>query len=163
MAVCSAGIVPARRDGGGWKLLILRAYTDWDFPKGNIETGETPLETALREAREETGIADFSLEFGSTWCDTPPYSRSKIARYYLAVTRQEEIILPVSPELGRPEHQEWRWVDFSGAGRLIRPRLVPVLAWAHERLQRRKPKADRRATLRRRRGGRRRQDAAASA
>jgi 8-oxo-dGTP pyrophosphatase MutT (NUDIX family) len=163
MALCSAGIVPARRAGSGWKLLILRAYADWDFPKGNIETGEAPIETALREAREETGIADLELEFGDTWCDTPPYSHKKIARYYLAVTRQERISLPVSPELGRPEHQEWRWVDFSEAGRLIRPRLVPVLAWAYERLRHRKPKADRRGTLRRRRGGRRKSDMTASA
>jgi 8-oxo-dGTP pyrophosphatase MutT (NUDIX family) len=162
MPVSSAGIVPARRDGG-WKLLILRAYSDWDFPKGNIETGETPLETAVRETREETGIDDLILEFGNTWCDTSPYSRNKVARYYLAVTRQEKIILPVSPELGRPEHQEWRWVNFSEAGQLIRPRLVPVLAWAYECLQRRRPKTDRRRALRRRKGGRRKNDSAAVA
>ncbi|HKA38817.1 MAG TPA: NUDIX domain-containing protein [Burkholderiales bacterium] len=159
----SAGIVPARRAGSGWKLLILRAYKDWDFPKGHIETGEAPLEAALREAREETGIDDFALEFGDTWCDTLPYSRQKVARYYLAVTRRELINLPVSPELGRPEHQEWRWVDFSEAGSLIRPRLVPVLAWAYERLRHRKPKTDRRNTLRRRRGGRRKSDITATA
>ena len=151
--VNSAGIVPVRRDGGSWKLLVLRAYDDWDFPKGNIEGGEAPLAAALRETREETGIGDLALEFGDTWCDTPPYSRNKVARYYLAVTRQQDISLPVSPELGRPEHQEWRWVDFSEAGRLIRPRLVPVLAWAYERLQRRKARGERRRAR-----GRRRED-----
>jgi 8-oxo-dGTP pyrophosphatase MutT (NUDIX family) len=153
MALSSAGIVPVRREGSGWKLLVLRAYDDWDFPKGNIETGESPLETALREAREETGIGDLALEFGDTWCDTSPYSRNKVARYFLAVTRQQDITLPVSPELGRPEHQEWRWVDFSEAGRLIRPRLVPVLAWAYERLQRRKVRGERRKAR-----GRRKED-----
>ena len=132
--VCSAGVVPARRSGQGWKLLVLSAYRDWDFPKGNIETGESPLETALREAKEETGIADFELEFGDTWCDTPPYSGGKVARYYVAVTKQERIELPVSSELGRPEHHEWRWVDFTEAAELVRPRLQPVLTWARERL-----------------------------
>jgi|SRR5687768_5627570 8-oxo-dGTP pyrophosphatase MutT (NUDIX family) len=132
--LCSAGIVPARRGAGGWKLLVVRARTEWDFPKGDIEAGETPLATALREAKEETGITDFELEFGDTWCDTPPYSGHKVARYYLAVTKQERIVLPVSPELGRPEHDEWRWVDCDGAALLIRARVQPVLAWARERL-----------------------------
>lgn len=29
----------------------------WDFVKGNVEEGETEKETAIRELREETGIA----------------------------------------------------------------------------------------------------------
>lgn len=134
-AVCVAGIVPARRIGGdGWNVLILHARGEWDFPKGRIEDGEMPLEAALREAEEETGILDLKLEFGDTWCDTPPYSGGKIARYYLAVTRKEEIMLPVSPELGHPEHDAWRWVDFDEAATLVRARVLPVLAWARERL-----------------------------
>lgn len=133
-AVLSAGIVPARRVAKGWELLILRAYQDWDFPKGHIEMGEMPLETALREAKEETGIDDFEFEFGDTWCDSAPYSGGKVARYYLAVTKQDITALPVSPELGRPEHQEWRWVSFDETARLVRARLQPVLAWARERL-----------------------------
>jgi 8-oxo-dGTP pyrophosphatase MutT (NUDIX family) len=130
----SAGIVPALRVADGWKVLLLRAYKDWDFPKGFIEEGETPLEAALREAREETGITDFDLSFGETWCETAPYSGGKVARYYLAVTKEENLVLPVSPELGRPEHHEWRWVYFDGAALLIRPRLEPILEWARERL-----------------------------
>jgi 8-oxo-dGTP pyrophosphatase MutT (NUDIX family) len=133
-AVCVAGIVPVRRSADGWRLLVLRARGEWDFPKGQIEDGEMPLEAALRETKEETGITDLELEFGDTWCDTPPYSGGKIARYYLAVTAQEQIALPISPELGRPEHDEWRWVDFDEAVMLVRARVVPVLAWARERL-----------------------------
>jgi len=56
------------------------------------------------------------------------------ARYYLAVTMTEEIVLPVSIELGRPEHDDWRWVDFDMAGALLRPKLPPVLVWTRERL-----------------------------
>jgi len=133
-AVWSAGIVPARRTGDRWKILILRAHGEWDFPKGRIEDGEMPLEAALREAEEETGITDLELEFGDTWCDTPPYSGGRIARYYLAETKKEEIMLPVSPELGHPEHDAWRWVDFDEAATLVRARVLPVLAWARERL-----------------------------
>jgi len=133
--VISAGVIPVRRTAAGWRVLILRAYRNWDFPKGRIEAGETPLAAALREAREETGITDFNLEFGEILRDTAPYSGGKIARYYLAVTGSEHIVLPVSPELGRPEHHEWRWATFDEAARLLPPRLQPICTWARETLR----------------------------
>ena len=134
-AVISAGIVPARRTAAGWRVLILRAYRNWDFPKGRIEAGEAPLAAALREAREETGVTDLHLEFGEIHRDTAPYSRGKIARYFLAVTEKERIVLPVSPELGRPEHHEWRWATFDEAARLLPQLLQPICAWARETLE----------------------------
>jgi 8-oxo-dGTP pyrophosphatase MutT (NUDIX family) len=39
-------------------LLLHYEAGHWDFVKGNVEKGETEKETALRELREETGIAD---------------------------------------------------------------------------------------------------------
>lgn len=126
----SAGIVPARRTGAGWRLLVLRAFRNWDFPKGRVEPGEDPLCAALREAREETGLADLEVVPGAGYCETGPYAGGKRARYYLALTAAEAIRLPVSQELGRPEHHEWRWVSFEEAARLLPPRLAPVLEWA---------------------------------
>lgn len=40
-----AAIRPRGKEGGVWAL-----------PKGNIDPGETPAETAVREVREETGV-----------------------------------------------------------------------------------------------------------
>jgi len=94
-----------------------------------------PLVAALRESREEAGISDFKFDFGEVYRDTAPYSRGKIARYYLAVTETAHIVLPVSPELGRPEHHEWRWVTFDEAVRLLPPRLQAVCAWVKEVLE----------------------------
>lgn len=130
----SAGVVVARRDAGGWRLLVLRAYRNWDFPKGMVEPGETPLAAAIRETAEEAAISDLAFNWGEDCRETAPYGRGKVARYYLAETRQASITLPVSPELGRPEHDEWRWVDFGEAERLLPPRLQPILAWARARL-----------------------------
>jgi 8-oxo-dGTP pyrophosphatase MutT (NUDIX family) len=54
----SAGGVVCRRDGGAHVLLIRDPYMNWGLPKGHIEGGETPAEAAVREVREETGLAD---------------------------------------------------------------------------------------------------------
>jgi len=130
----SAGVVVVRRDTGGWRLLALRAYRNWDFPKGMVEPGETPLDAAIRETAEEAAISDLAFRWGKEYCETAPYRGGKVARYHLAETTQASITLPVSPELGRPEHDEWRWVSFDEAQRLLPPRLQPILAWAREQL-----------------------------
>ena len=131
----SAGIVVARRQEGSWLLLLLRAYRNWDFPKGMSEEGESPLDTAVRETREETGLENLSFSWGAAFIETSPYGNPpKIARYYLAETDRSEIILPISEELGRPEHDEWKWVDFIEAEELLPERLKPVLSWAKRKL-----------------------------
>jgi 8-oxo-dGTP pyrophosphatase MutT (NUDIX family) len=131
----SAGVIPARRTPEGWKLLILRAYRKWDFPKGRIDPGEEPLAAAKREAEEEAALTDLEFPFGEIYRDTAPYAGGKIARYYLAVTKEERITLPVSPELGRPEHHEGRWVSLAEAARLLPPRLKDVFEWARQVLE----------------------------
>lgn len=126
----SAGVVVLRRAPSQWLFLMLRAYRNWDFPKGVVEPGEDPLAAARREVREETLIADLAFEWGEAFQETGPYANRKIARYYLAATRTENITLPVSPELGRPEHDEWRWVDRDSALALAAARLQPIVRWA---------------------------------
>ncbi len=39
-------------------LLLQYEAGHWDFVKGNVETGETEQQTAVRELGEETGITD---------------------------------------------------------------------------------------------------------
>lgn len=131
----SAGVIPVRREADGWRLLVLRAYRNWDFPKGAIEPGEEPLAAARRETAEETGLRDLEFTFGESYKETLPYASNKIARYYLAETQEERIDLPISHELGRPEHHEWRWVTFDEAEDVLPPRLALVLDWARETLE----------------------------
>ena len=121
-----------RRSPMGWLFLVLRAYRNWDFPKGMVEAGEDPLAAARREVREETLIDDLEFNWGEVYQETGPYGNRKIARYYVAATRTEKITLPVSPELGRPEHDEWRWVDRETALSLVATRLQPIVRWAAE-------------------------------
>lgn len=128
----SAGAVIVRRSASGWLFLMLRAYRNWDFPKGMVEAGEDPLAAALREVREETLIEDLEFRWGEVYQETGPYGHRKIARYYLAATHTEKISLPVSLELGRPEHDEWRWVDRDTALSLASTRIQPIVRWAAE-------------------------------
>jgi 8-oxo-dGTP pyrophosphatase MutT (NUDIX family) len=130
----SAGVVVVRRGPAGWLFLLLRAYRNWDFPKGLVETGEDPLAAARREVQEETLIEDLHFDWGDRYVETQPYSRNKVARYYLARTETEAVTLPVRPELGRPEHHESRWLGADEALERASPRLEPVLAWAVQML-----------------------------
>lgn len=134
-ACFSAGVVVVRREDDGWRVLLLRSYRNWDLPKGRVEPNETPLDAAIRETAEESSITDLVFRWGEVFCETAPYGRGKVARYYLAETAQKLITLPISPELGHPEHHEWRWVGFNEAERLAPPRLQPILTWARTQLQ----------------------------
>jgi len=58
----SAGAVVFRTTKKGERvfLLLLNAGR-WDFPKGNMEDGETELQTVIREVGEETGLKDITI------------------------------------------------------------------------------------------------------
>lgn len=139
--ILSAGVVVVRRVDGEWRVLLLRAYKNWDCPKGEVEPGEDPLASARREVREETTIDDLEFRWGEDHVETPPYAKNKVARYYLAGTRTVDIELPVNPGLGAPEHHEFRWLTFDAARGLVVPRIAAVLDWARERLRASRPSA----------------------
>ena len=109
---------------------MLRAYRNWDFPKGAVEPNETPLAAARREVAEEAGITDLRFPWGEVFYETAPYAGNKIARYYVAETSTERATLSIQPSLGRPEHHEWRWLTAGEALSLSVPRLQQVVKWA---------------------------------
>lgn len=45
------------------KVLMLNNEGEWVFPKGHVESGETYLETAIRELKEETNVTVIP-----SWC-----------------------------------------------------------------------------------------------
>ncbi len=113
------------------KFLLLRSYRNWDFPKGIVECGEEPIDAAMREVREETTLDDISFDWGLVFMETGPYKRGKIARYYIARSKERLVRLPVNPQIGRPEHQEAIWVSYEQALCMVSSRLHPVVCWAH--------------------------------
>ena len=130
----SAGVVVVRSTPSGWVFLMLRAYRNWDFPKGGLEPGEQPLAAARREVREETAITDLRFTWGEEYRETEPYANNKVARYYIAETQSSALTLPVNPDLGRPEHNEGRWLTLAGARALASPRVAAIVDWAAGKL-----------------------------
>lgn len=133
----SAGVVLFRRirHAARVEYLLLRAYRNWDFPKGVIEANESPQVTALRELQEETGIASHHvvLPLRAVSYETPPYLSShqgrrvqKRVRFYIA-----QLLASAPPVVTSHEHHESRWLPYDAASTLIVPRLRAVLTWAH--------------------------------
>jgi bis(5'-nucleosidyl)-tetraphosphatase len=96
------------------KYLILNySYGHWDFPKGNIESGETEIETIKREVMEETSIKDIKLIEGFRQQISYKYRKksktvNKTVIYYLAETRTNKVVLSF-------EHINFAWLDFNQA------------------------------------------------
>ena len=57
----SGGVVFRRAGDENMFLLIRDPYGNWGLPKGHLEGGETPIEAAVREVAEETGLADLEV------------------------------------------------------------------------------------------------------
>jgi len=129
----SAGVVVLWDRPGRCSYLLLRAYSHWDFSKGLLETGAQAIAAARREVEKETGITQLDFRWGYDCFETGPYRHGKIARYYLAATSQPKVELRISQELGRPEHDEYRWVSFEEGHELPGVRLRPVLECAHHK------------------------------
>jgi 8-oxo-dGTP pyrophosphatase MutT (NUDIX family) len=126
----SAGVVVVSGAAAERQVLLLRAYKNWDFPKGLVEPGEQPFEAALREVREETTLNNLRFEWGHEFCETGPYNKGKVARYYIARSDERDVSLPINPDLGFPEHHEARWASYAEALLMVSARLIPVVQWA---------------------------------
>jgi 8-oxo-dGTP pyrophosphatase MutT (NUDIX family) len=128
----SAGIILIRRLNNRCYFLVLRVYNYWDFPKGELEPDEQPFDAARRETAEETGITQMEFHWQDAYYETQPYAGGKIARYYLAETHESNVVLGINPELGRPEHHEFRWVSYKEACLLLNDRVRAALDWAQK-------------------------------
>jgi 8-oxo-dGTP pyrophosphatase MutT (NUDIX family) len=128
--VLSSGVVVVSWNHGHYDYLLLRAYNYWDFPKGVVEADESPLGAAVREVEEETTLTGLRFRWGDVYRETHPYNQGrKVARYYIAEAPGTAVRLPHNPELGRPEHSEYRWVDRAAAWTLLTPRVRAILEW----------------------------------
>lgn len=135
----SCGIVVYRKENDTHKYLLMRSYSFVDLgTKGKQDKGETDFETALREAEEEASLTtkDLTFPFGQISFETEKYKKnSKFVKYFIAETVVKDIKLPINPELGKPEHDDYYWMGYEQAHKTLIPRLQKVLEWAENLIQ----------------------------
>jgi len=87
-------------------LLVLHHRGKYDLPGGTIERGEEPVETALREAREETGLnlARFGLRELGVYGDHTLFICHIDEMQPQIVTSWEHYKRPVWPVLDQAAH-----------------------------------------------------------
>jgi 8-oxo-dGTP diphosphatase len=121
----SAGGVLVRRTRGRPAVAAIRprgkAPGTWALPKGNIDPGERPAETALREVLEETGVEGRLVEkLGDvkyTYTRRDGARVFKIVSFYLL--RAGRGRLGEIDEAMRVEVAEARWLPLEEAPRLL--------------------------------------------
>jgi 8-oxo-dGTP diphosphatase len=92
-------------------LLVRQTYqgsTFWTFPGGGIEPGETPMEAAIREVKEETGL---DIYIHALLVQRPRSGGTGIYYCYLGCLVGGRLALGTDPELpsAAQELHELRW------------------------------------------------------
>jgi bis(5'-nucleosidyl)-tetraphosphatase len=127
--VLSAGIVVVHDDGRRYRLLCLRVFDAWDFPKSEVRGDAAPLPAAVAHVREVTGLGDLAFHWGEEYRETVPFEDGGVSRYYLAQSATEEVALQLPAGRDSEEDYEYRWVTVEEAEDLLPPRLALVLDW----------------------------------
>ncbi|NWJ20388.1 NUDIX domain-containing protein [Marine Group I thaumarchaeote] len=108
----SAGMVLFRKEDSKILFLLLHYPSGhWDFIKGKMEKGESTHETAIREAKEETGIMDITfLENFEEWINYDFQYQGELVHkkvvFFLAETKTKEVRIS-------HEHLDYTWMDYN--------------------------------------------------
>jgi 8-oxo-dGTP pyrophosphatase MutT (NUDIX family) len=126
-----AGGIVHREERGNVVMLLVRARRaphDWVLPKGHIEAGETPAQTARREVSEEAGVdASPTHYLGAVKFKSRDGERVQVGLFLMRFVRN----VPAQ------EDREIRWCSFREAAGLVAFENTRGMLEAAERMTRR--------------------------
>jgi 8-oxo-dGTP pyrophosphatase MutT (NUDIX family) len=81
--IAAAGGLIWRPTSDGRELIVIRRrrHQDWTLPKGKVKPGESWLQCAMREVREETGF-DVEVESHAGWVCYETGDITKVVRFW---------------------------------------------------------------------------------
>jgi 8-oxo-dGTP pyrophosphatase MutT (NUDIX family) len=103
-------------------FLLMKHFRRWDLPKGHVDEGETELQCALRELREETGIVPEDIEIDPTFSYENRYMVNQ--KRYGGKGFVEKKLLVYLARLKNPvkikvtEHDGYRWFSWNPPHRI---------------------------------------------
>jgi 8-oxo-dGTP pyrophosphatase MutT (NUDIX family) len=132
----SAGGFPVYYGKDGPEIALIKVRrrfgTTWEIAKGKLESGEGPVECAIRELQEEMGAAmDLTVEhdlgfvrFGFMTPDREP----RLKTMYVYQFRCAERVAKFSPALGESV-EDVRWFSPAQADQVVTHRSLRPLMW----------------------------------
>ena len=105
----------------------------WQMPQGGIDDGEAPIDAAIRELREETGVAEDKVRLiaegpEELFYDLPDDMIGKIWKGKWRGQRQRWFLFgfegtddDIDIETPEPEFRAWRWADPADLPTMIVP------------------------------------------
>ena len=114
-------------------LCHVTGQNHWDLPKGGIDAGETPLQAALRETFEETGLrlhAEALVELGRikyTGKKNLHLFATRMPRIDVSQLRCESRYLDHHSGRRLPEMDGYGWFAFARVPALCTPKMAAVL------------------------------------
>ena len=112
--VNSYGAVVLEKTAQTYMVLLVTGFNGLSFPKGHIESGETPEQTAVREVLEETGIRIAVDTAFSRTVESPRSRDRRTVTFYLG-TSLDGLKAPRATEV-----KEARWLPYDEALEAIR-------------------------------------------
>ncbi len=106
--------------------------TRWDLPKGHLDPGETELECAVRELKEETGIRNSQLQIDHRFRFVLEYAVT-IEKYQFQPQPKELVVflaLLTDPnaKIDVTEHAGYKWFDWDPPHHIQKETIDPLLA-----------------------------------
>lgn len=129
--------VVATRDG---QLVLVRQYRHavgaaiLEIPAGRLEADESPVATALRELREETGYAGDLVSLGKIYM-APPYS-DELVEFFWATNLAWS---PLAADDDEVFEVSWiRWdhaLDMARNGQIVDAKTIMAILWVESLVQ----------------------------